>query len=446
MSILMNRLKLKKKIIGFIITTLFCTLVISNALGQKQIIPDVVAVENGLLQNYTKAILQDNEGFIWLGNTLGLSRYDGRNFKHFLGNNVVQKGINLNNILSLNHKGDIILAASTNGLIAYHKQLDRFFNIPLTQFLANQKPYLVDIIQDDLGNFWITDLSTSSIFKLILTGDFKYQNSTSDLDSNSYSLQQVITNKQAILDRIAYFKGNIYYITKSNNVDSKCQYIINSLDIATLESKKAYNSLCPDVENSNWFDASDNLLFFTARESKQFVVFYKNKWKTIQTDFNISSITYLEAFDKILFDAVNNQKSYIINANQLDNDFISSKNATTELLNIKVGHNEIITDKSGVIWIATSGYGLYRVTPREINIETLFHGKSIYAKPLFYNDRDAYFYNPTTDEYLFITNSRKKPKTIQNFVNNYRHTFVVKDDKERLYGLIYDGKEQKISI
>ncbi|HQQ13237.1 MAG TPA: two-component regulator propeller domain-containing protein, partial [Bacteroidales bacterium] len=38
---------------------------------------------DGLSDNHTTAILQDSRGFIWIGSTHGLNRFDGRTFKNY---------------------------------------------------------------------------------------------------------------------------------------------------------------------------------------------------------------------------------------------------------------------------------------------------------------------------------------------------------------------------
>lgn len=42
-----------------------------------------LSVENGLSNNYVKDIVQDGQGFIWIGTETGLSRFDGQNFTNY---------------------------------------------------------------------------------------------------------------------------------------------------------------------------------------------------------------------------------------------------------------------------------------------------------------------------------------------------------------------------
>ena len=42
-----------------------------------------LSIEQGLSQNSINSIIQDNEGYIWIGTQDGVNRYDGYNFKIF---------------------------------------------------------------------------------------------------------------------------------------------------------------------------------------------------------------------------------------------------------------------------------------------------------------------------------------------------------------------------
>ena len=65
--------------------TLFVTLIISAALfGQSRSIRfDNYTNEDGLAQSSVNAIIQDNQGYIWLGTQEGLHKFDGYSFEIF---------------------------------------------------------------------------------------------------------------------------------------------------------------------------------------------------------------------------------------------------------------------------------------------------------------------------------------------------------------------------
>jgi len=62
-----------------------------------------LSVDDGLPQGFVSGIVQDNEGFIWIGTRDGLARYDGTRFKTFRFTNDTFPGISSNVILNLYH-------------------------------------------------------------------------------------------------------------------------------------------------------------------------------------------------------------------------------------------------------------------------------------------------------------------------------------------------------
>lgn len=85
--------------------------------------------ENGLPQNYTSDILQDEKGYIWIATTDGLVRYDGRDIRHYrhaasdpgsLPNNSISD-------LSLDHAGRLWIGTLGGGIARYDAPSDRFF-------------------------------------------------------------------------------------------------------------------------------------------------------------------------------------------------------------------------------------------------------------------------------------------------------------------------------
>lgn len=62
-----------------------------------------LSVDDGLPQGFISGIVQDHEGFIWIGTRDGLARYDGSRFKTFRFNNDTFPGISSNVITNLYH-------------------------------------------------------------------------------------------------------------------------------------------------------------------------------------------------------------------------------------------------------------------------------------------------------------------------------------------------------
>lgn len=158
---------------------------------------------NGLSENNTSAILQDSRGFIWIGSSQGLNRYDGRFIKKYslLGDKGLtdltiqclaedsdgniwigtQNGLNkfnpLTEIITQYYMGtgpgtipykwcnELYVDKASNlwlstekGLAFYNKNSDNFENYPIEVFGNDPgiNKFISKIFEDNKGRFWLT--------------------------------------------------------------------------------------------------------------------------------------------------------------------------------------------------------------------------------------------------------------------------------------------------
>ena len=84
-----------------IVKILFLALLTSlplHAGGEGNMIVTSLTANDGLANNTVWSVLQDKAGFIWIGTSDGLDRYDGKGIRHFLPDRNVGEN---NNVLSL---------------------------------------------------------------------------------------------------------------------------------------------------------------------------------------------------------------------------------------------------------------------------------------------------------------------------------------------------------
>ena len=71
------------------------TLLAVGARGHEHYVVQHYSIKDGLSQNTVMAILQDKQGFIWLGTWDGLNRFDGYEFKTYKAmSNGIQAQVN----------------------------------------------------------------------------------------------------------------------------------------------------------------------------------------------------------------------------------------------------------------------------------------------------------------------------------------------------------------
>ena len=132
--------------------------------------------DNGLSQGSIGAIFQDKTGFIWIGTSGGLNRYDGYRVINYYYDENDSTTLPSNNITALNEDsaGNIWVGTIDKGIAVYLPDKDKFFRIKELIY-KDQKINLAeisDIKQDKKGQIWVMDriegiFSFDSQFKLV---------------------------------------------------------------------------------------------------------------------------------------------------------------------------------------------------------------------------------------------------------------------------------------
>jgi ligand-binding sensor domain-containing protein len=86
-----------------------------------------LTTKDGLSQNSIYAMVQDKEGFLWIGTLEGLNRYDGYELKVYRKDALDDSTLGDNSITALfeDSKGTLWVG-TTNGLSKYDRKHDRF--------------------------------------------------------------------------------------------------------------------------------------------------------------------------------------------------------------------------------------------------------------------------------------------------------------------------------
>lgn len=116
-------------------------------------------VEDGLSHNTVWCALQDSYGFIWLGTSDGLNRYDGRGNKVY--RNVLNDKFSLENnfVEALIEVDKNIWVGTNSGLYIYDRDTDRFSCFDkTTQYNVYISSEIKKIIKTENGLIWIATL------------------------------------------------------------------------------------------------------------------------------------------------------------------------------------------------------------------------------------------------------------------------------------------------
>ncbi len=98
-----------------------------------------LTVDEGLPDNTIRAILQDREGYLWIGSHAGLIRYDGYEMRAFVPDPADSNsiGCRLINSLFLDSRGDLWIGSLANGVARYSPQTERFKNFAPRQLASD---------------------------------------------------------------------------------------------------------------------------------------------------------------------------------------------------------------------------------------------------------------------------------------------------------------------
>ena len=147
--------------VAIILVSFLSAISVTLSIGIAQpstINPTLYNLESGLSSNYIRGILQDREGFIWIGTAYGLNRFDGNSFKHYLHDPKEPESIGDNNMWTLyEDRAGRLWIGTQRGLDLFDRDQQRF-----RHFYVNKQVQEIDtkvpisaIFEDIDGNLWL---------------------------------------------------------------------------------------------------------------------------------------------------------------------------------------------------------------------------------------------------------------------------------------------------
>lgn len=142
---------LKLLFLGFVVVCqLFATLTAQTMSQMTTIQPFPFNLT--LHTNEVKTVHQDSDGYIWLGTTSGVSRWDGYRLKTLRSSWQHPHMLSYNDIQYIDDASDWVWIATLKGISCYHKPTGRI-QLPCDTIL--QTSYINDVEADGCGGMWI---------------------------------------------------------------------------------------------------------------------------------------------------------------------------------------------------------------------------------------------------------------------------------------------------
>jgi signal transduction histidine kinase/ligand-binding sensor domain-containing protein len=295
--------------------------------------------KNGLPINSAQAILRDSYGFLWVGTTDGLCKYDGINFQVYP---VIDSsnGAIVVPIFKLFEDSKKQLWIGTNrGLSCYDRMHDSF--IPVLKNVC-----ITDIDESRNGVMWISSFS----------GIFKIKQSNREIVKNYTIANNIPSNiiSEAAIDS----KGTLWFGTQTEGVFSlnpkteKIQRFIHDKKNTNCISSNRIRTLLFDKNGKLWIGTFDAGLCLLDTENKQF----RNILNTPKTTSNFIESLFIDSKNDIWFC----QNGCLTKYNSKTADFIRYPAEKHNARFLNTNNLCFITeDNNGNFWIGTFGSGIY---------------------------------------------------------------------------------------
>ncbi len=256
LSDLHNLKRLLRQSVWLLLGCSFCLLGINANAGSLRF--ERIMTEQGISVAETNVITQDQTGYIWIGGSNGLVRYDGHEFKIFRNDPKDARSISNNFVWDvLVDSGGDVWIATTNGLnrfVAKTEQFERYMASQVgTGGLVNNDVYR--LFEDAEGSIWVGTRHGLDKYSREKKQFFHYRHN--DDDSNSLSDNSITAMYQDSLGKfwVGTAKGLNLYHPKTNSFS-----LFRYDDGAFYDPLVSVRDLVEDSLQNLWV-ATDNGLF-----------------------------------------------------------------------------------------------------------------------------------------------------------------------------------------
>lgn len=387
------------------------------ALAQQDIRLQQIGVKDGLSQGDIKCMVQDNDGFMWIGSRDGLNKYDGSNFIQYGRRFNDSTSLYFNQILDLklDQKGNVWIA-SVGGISCFNKGTDTFRN------------YLMS--GDSAGSTRVNNLFVENEGSLVL--------STSD------------GLKRFDIEHGTFRVASEYPVAAHSFVT---QFHSDANTGTWIATDKGLFVKRPTDSNWNTLFEGINVIHLNFAGNRTFVSTMAGFYTYQFTDNTTHQITLPFATQFANQSLLTNEGELWVACNQVvvfDATDFSVKHVISRKENSTVSLTEdrarvLYQSKDGIIWIGTFGYGLNKHDPQTRNFHYLGMKSSIalssnYVSTILTNDDNTLFIGTTRG--LNVVDLAKKTNQFHFRTDGMFLVFKLKKDSN---GVIWASTSNGIS-
>ncbi len=347
-------------ILGLFVSALPCLCLFAVQEDQRF---EHITVDQGLSSGTVTCILQDRKGFIWIGTSAGLNRFDGYNFRIYPLQPKRAHSLSSGHIRTLyeDRQGVMWIGTGDGGLNKYDRSRDRFTayrNIPGDAGSLGSDNVMV-IYEDSGGTLWIgTEGGGLNRFDRQKERFILYQHSADDPASLSSDVVSAICEDAAGVLWIGTAQG----LNKFDPHTGRFSHYRNRADVPHNLSNDAVNTIYEDSLGILWIGTMDGLNRFD-RQKDQFVHFHNRAEDPGSLSNDTVTAIYEDRAAELWIGTVRG----LNRLDRLRDRFIRYPSLADDPGSLSHGAvAAIYQDQSGLLWIGTVGGGVNKFdTKRE---------------------------------------------------------------------------------
>lgn len=389
----------------------------------KQFYFKTYQVENGLSHNSVWCLLQDTYGFIWLGSSDGLNRFDGRHFKVYKNDLKNKLSLGNNSVQALCEDANRNLWVGTSkGIFLFDYDNESFTPfVKKTSFAVSISCEIKKIIQSKNGRIWIATLGQ---------GFFIYDPVKDELTQNSLYTSFVWDINEDASGRMyisSLQEGLLCFDSNGKLIEQSTSFFYSGRD-----ADPKINCI-QSIGSKIWFGVGTNRLCCLDTKTSEIQSFDK-------TGFNIGTIRCIAGYSEQELLIGTDKGLYLF-------DIIHSQFLRPNIMGISYLFSEspvyaIFKDREGGYWIATDLGGVNYLAQQSKHFEYYYpaitsgrvEGKVINA---FCEDKEHRVWIGSQDGLRYLDPKTQTIYEIPNLNNDVRSLWT--DGKKLWIGTFGDG-------
>lgn len=356
--------------------------------------PEHITDRQGLPQAFVSSIVQDEKGFIWMATLDGFCRYDGNRFKVFQPQTSDSTGLSGPDVVGIqtDHNAKLLIITQEH-LDLFDLQSETFLNLSQQPFYKEYFKKLPTVVYPDRRQrIWLSNHEGLSVIDLKTSHVRTYRHQQGNPQTLSNDWVNAIVEDH---------KGTIWVGTKEglNKLDEKTGSFTQYLSLPDVPGT------LPDNDITGLYPQPDGQLFIVSPEHVALLEPDSERIKSYRIKpLQISENNKRQTRVPIAADSKGNlffsqyENMYRFNEGEGVTGIISKKSIATGIIGIHI-------DRSDVLWVGTSGSGVYKYNLKATAFYTHayirnFHSdllKNITGLP----EDQLPFFSPATSSYYF---------------------------------------------